>query len=68
MLGFVGAIGAFGGAFFPVAFKLAGVSAVSTAFYGFLAFYVVCATLTWWCYLRTSFLVARVPSLAGAGV
>jgi len=68
VLGFVGAIGALGGAFFPVAFKLAGVGAVSIAFYGFLAFYTLCAGLTWWFYLRRTFLVARVPSLAAAGV
>ncbi len=68
VIGFVGAIGALGGAFFPVAFKLAGVAAVSTAFYGFLAFYVLCAGLTWWCYLRRTLFVARVPSLAAAGV
>jgi len=68
VLGFVGAIGALGGAFFPVAFKLAGVGAVSTAFYGFLAFYALCAGLTWWCYLRRTFLVERAPSLAAAAV
>ena len=68
VLGFVGAIGALGGAFFPVAFKLAGVDAVSLAFYGFLGFYALCAGLTWWCYLRRSLLVTRVPSLAHAAV
>ena len=68
VLGFVGAIGALGGAFFPVAFKLAGVGAVSLAFYGFLAFYTLCAGLTWWFYLRRSLLVTRVPSLAHAVV
>jgi NNP family nitrate/nitrite transporter-like MFS transporter len=68
VLGFVGAIGALGGAFFPVAFKLAGVGAVSTAFYGFLGFYALCAGLTWWCYLRRTFLVERAPSLAAAVV
>jgi NNP family nitrate/nitrite transporter-like MFS transporter len=68
VIGFVGAIGALGGAFFPVAFKLAGVGAVSVAFYGFLAFYAVCAGLTWWCYLRRTLFVARMPSLAPAAV
>jgi NNP family nitrate/nitrite transporter-like MFS transporter len=68
VIGFVGAVGALGGAFFPVAFKLAGVAAVSTAFYGFLGFYVLCAGLTWWFYLRRTLFIARVPSLAAAGV
>ncbi len=68
VIGFVGAVGALGGAFFPVTFKLAGVAAVSTAFYGFLGFYVLCAGLTWWFYLRRTFFVARVPSLAAAGI
>jgi NNP family nitrate/nitrite transporter-like MFS transporter len=66
VIGFVGAVGALGGAFFPVAFKLAGVGAVSLAFYGFLGFYALCAGLTWWCYLRRTLLVARMPSLAEA--
>jgi NNP family nitrate/nitrite transporter-like MFS transporter len=68
VLGFVGAIGALGGAFFPVAFTIAGVPGVSAAFYGFLAFYTVCAAVTWWFYLRTSFAATRLPSLAHAGV
>ncbi|MDQ1539160.1 MAG: transporter, family, nitrate/nitrite transporter, partial [Actinomycetota bacterium] len=35
---------------------------------GFVAFYAICLGLTWWCYLRRSVLVARVPSLAHANV
>jgi NNP family nitrate/nitrite transporter-like MFS transporter len=68
VLGFVGAVGALGGAFFPVAFKLAGVASISTAFYGFLAFYTLCAAVTWWFYLRRSFAIGRLPSLAHASV
>ena len=34
----------------------------------YLAFYVTCIALTWWYYLRRSFLVQLAPSLAEARV
>jgi len=34
----------------------------------FLTFYVTCVALTWWFYMRKSFLVQRAPSLAEARV
>jgi NNP family nitrate/nitrite transporter-like MFS transporter len=68
VLGFVGAVGALGGALIPVTFKIAGTAAVSGAFVTFLAFYVVCAGLTWWCYLRRTLFTAQLPSLAHAGI
>jgi len=40
----------------------------NSALYVFLAAYLVFAFLTWFCYLRRSFAVTRVPSLAHAGV
>ena len=40
----------------------------TSALWVFLAAYVVFAALTWFCYLRRSFAVARVPSLAHAGI
>jgi NNP family nitrate/nitrite transporter-like MFS transporter len=40
----------------------------TSALYVFLAAYVVFAFMTWFYYLRRSFAVARVPSLAHAGV
>jgi MFS transporter, NNP family, nitrate/nitrite transporter len=40
----------------------------TSALWVFLAGYVVFAFLTWFYYLRRSFAVERVPSLAGAGV
>lgn len=40
----------------------------TSALWVFLAGYVVFAFLTWFFYLRRSFAVVRVPSLAGAGV
>jgi NNP family nitrate/nitrite transporter-like MFS transporter len=53
-VGFVGAIGAYGGFFIP---KSYGSSIVATggpelALYGFLAFYLLCIGLTWWFYAR----------------
>jgi NNP family nitrate/nitrite transporter-like MFS transporter len=40
----------------------------TSALWVFLAAYVVFAFLTWFYYLRRSFAVSRVPSLAHAGV
>jgi NNP family nitrate/nitrite transporter-like MFS transporter len=53
-VGFVGAIGAYGGFFIP---KSYGSSIVATggpelALYGLLAFYLLCIGLTWWFYAR----------------
>ena len=39
-----------------------------SALWVFVACYVVFAAITWFCYLRTSFAVERVPSLAEATV
>jgi NNP family nitrate/nitrite transporter-like MFS transporter len=40
----------------------------TSALWVFLAAYAVFAAMTWFYYLRRSFVVARVPSLAHAGV
>ena len=40
----------------------------TSALWVFLAAYAVFAFLTWFCYLRRSFAVTRVASLAHAGV
>jgi NNP family nitrate/nitrite transporter-like MFS transporter len=68
VVGFVAAIGALGGYFVPRSF---GASIKATGGPGFavacfVGFYVTCVVTTWWCYLRRSFLVARIPSLASA--
>lgn len=58
------------GYFIPRAFGAA-ISATGNASFAvsfFLAFYVACVMVTWWCYLRRSLLVAQVPSLAYASV
>jgi NNP family nitrate/nitrite transporter-like MFS transporter len=68
VLGFASAVGACGGYLIPRGF---GASIKATggpylALQMFLAFYITCIALTWWHYLRTSFLVRHAPSLAEA--
>ena len=71
-IGVIGAVGAIGGFLIPLTFGAPWVDrpldAVRGAFVAFTAFYVVCAAVTWFVYLRRSFLRGRVPSLAGAGI
>src|SRR4051794_23141104 len=69
-LGFIGAVGACGGYLIPRGFgaSIAGTGSPHTALLVFLGFYVSCLALTWWYYMRKSFLAARAPSLAAARV
>ncbi|MGE3782430.1 MAG: MFS transporter [Alphaproteobacteria bacterium] len=69
-LGFIGAIGACGGYLIPRGFgaSIAATGGPHMALLAFLAFYVTCLALTWWHYMRRSFLAARAPSLAEARV
>jgi NNP family nitrate/nitrite transporter-like MFS transporter len=69
-LGFIGAIGACGGYLIPRGFgaSIAATGGPHLALLVFLAFYVTCLALTWWYYMRRSFLARRVPSLAAARV
>jgi NNP family nitrate/nitrite transporter-like MFS transporter len=69
-LGIVSAVGAYGGFLVPRSFGLSieRTGGIEAALIGFVAFYAVCTAVTWWCYLRSRVLVARVPSLAHAGV
>ncbi|HVU04607.1 MAG TPA: MFS transporter [Polyangiaceae bacterium] len=68
VIGVVAAIGALGGYFIPrsVGASIKATGSAGTALGWFVAFYVACFATTWWCYLRRSFLVARLPSLASA--
>jgi MFS transporter, NNP family, nitrate/nitrite transporter len=70
VIGLASAVGAFGGFFIPRAFgaSIARTGSIDTALAAFLVGYGLCLALTWWCYLRRSVLVARVPSLAHARV
>jgi len=70
VLGFTSAIGACGGYLIPRSFG-ASIKATGGPYLAlevFLAFYVTCVALTWWYYMRKSFLARRAPSLAEAGV
>jgi NNP family nitrate/nitrite transporter-like MFS transporter len=68
VIGIVAAIGALGGYFIPRSFgaSIKATGGATLAVYWFIAFYLTCVGTTWWCYLRRSFLTARMPSLANA--
>lgn len=54
VLGFIAAIGAYGGFFIPringVAIEKTG--SIAVAFYCFIAFYITCLVINWWFYAR----------------
>jgi NNP family nitrate/nitrite transporter-like MFS transporter len=68
VIGFVAAIGATGGYFVPRSFgaSIKATGNVTTAIMCFELFYLACAGITWFCYMRRSFLASRLPSLAEA--
>jgi NNP family nitrate/nitrite transporter-like MFS transporter len=72
VIGIAGAIGAFGGFLIQVVFRQASLSTspdwAIPALSVFLVAYAVFAVLTWFCYLRRSVGVKRVPSLAHASI
>jgi NNP family nitrate/nitrite transporter-like MFS transporter len=69
-LGFIGAVGACGGYLIPRGFgaSIAATGGPYLALEIYLAFYVTCLALTWWYYLRKSFLSSRTANLAEARV
>jgi len=69
-LGFIGAIGACGGYLIPRGFgaSIAATGGPHLALEIYLAFYATCLALTWWYYLRKSFLSPSVTNLAEARV
>lgn len=68
VLGFASAVGACGGYLIPRGFgaSIKATGGPHTALGFFLAFYLTCVALTWWHYLRSTFLVRVAPSLAEA--
>jgi len=68
VIGIASAVGALGGFFIPRALgaSIKATGGASTAFAVFFTCYLACVALTWWYYLRASFLVQRMPSLAHA--
>lgn len=69
-LGFISAVGAYGGFLVPRALgmSVSRTGGIGAALMGFVAFYAICFAVTWWCYLRRTVLMSRVPSLAHANV
>ncbi|MGH3861649.1 MFS transporter [Actinokineospora sp.] len=68
-VGIAGSIGAFGGVAVNLIFKssLEG-GTLQPALWAFIAFYIACGVLTWWCYLRRTVASGWAPSLAHANV
>jgi NNP family nitrate/nitrite transporter-like MFS transporter len=66
VIGVVSALGALGGFFIPQAFaasiKASGGPELAVSY--FSCFYALCVAVTWWCYLRRSFMTTIAPSLA----
>lgn len=77
LIGFAGAVGALGGVFINVALRLSYVGSAKSAtnaFWVFLAFYVICAVVTWFVFLRmqsvravTDEPLGRAPAPVAAG-
>jgi len=69
-LGFIGAIGACGGYLIPRGFgaSIAATGGPHLALEIYLAFYAVCLAMTWWFYLRKTFLAPSTAHLAQARV
>src|SRR5258708_818619 len=68
--GFIGAIGACGGYLIPRGFgaSIAMTGGPHLALAVFLGFYITCIAMTWWYYMRRSFMVELAPNLAEARV
>jgi NNP family nitrate/nitrite transporter-like MFS transporter len=67
-LGFSSALGALGGFFIPrtLGASITATGGATTAFGAFFVCYIACVAVTWWYYLRSSFLVGLAPRLAHA--
>ena len=69
-LGVITAVGAYGGFLIPRSFgiSISNTGGIEAALLAFVGFYLVCAGVTWFCYVRSRVLVTSVPSLAHANV
>ncbi|WP_040781675.1 MFS transporter [Nocardia pneumoniae] len=69
-IGVIGAIGASGGYLLQQALRLSNINfgSMAPAFWAYAGAFLVMAGVTWWFYLRSSFAIQRVPSLAYANV
>ncbi len=65
LIGFAGAVGALGGVFINIVLRMSYVSdakSATNAFWVFLGFYVICAVVTWFVFLRLSSSKATVST------
>ncbi|MFI7002668.1 MFS transporter [Nocardia sp. NPDC050175] len=69
-IGVIGAVGASGGWVLQQALRLSNTHyhTMAPAFWGYAVAFLLMGAVTWWFYLRSSFAVDRVPSLAYAKV
>ncbi|MET9030220.1 nitrate/nitrite transporter [Nocardia sp. NPDC004168] len=69
-IGVIGAVGASGGWLLQQALRLSNthLHSMAPAFWAYAGAFLVMAAITWWFYLRSSFAIQRVPSLAYANV
>ncbi|TQM30952.1 MFS transporter [Nocardia bhagyanarayanae] len=69
-IGVIGAIGASGGYLLQQALRLSNINfgSMAPAFWAYSAAFIVMAGVTWFFYLRSSFAIGRIPSLAYAKV
>ncbi|MDN2499941.1 MFS transporter, partial [Nocardia nova] len=69
-IGVVGAVGAAGGWVLQQALRESNIhfGGMAPAFWAYAVAFLMMGGLTWWFYLRSSFAVGRVPSLAHAGI
>ncbi|MEU8898369.1 MFS transporter [Nocardia sp. NPDC048505] len=69
-IGVIGAIGASGGYLLQQALRLSNINfgSMNPAFWAYAIAFLVMAGITWFFYLRSSFAIERVPSLAYANV
>ena len=68
LIGFAGAVGALGGVFINVALRMSytgEAKSATNAFWVFLAFYVICAIVTWFVFLRMQSVRASTGEEAG---
>jgi NNP family nitrate/nitrite transporter-like MFS transporter len=68
VLGVSSAIGAYGGFLIPQGFSLSrtATGGPQAALYVFIGFYLICAAITWWCYVRQREVAGRRPVLGEA--
>ncbi|GAB3545408.1 NNP family nitrate/nitrite transporter-like MFS transporter [Actinopolyspora lacussalsi] len=70
VVGVVGSVGAFGGVVINLVFKfsLQAGGTLIPALLAILVFFLACALVTWWFYVRSTFAIERAPNLSHARI